>query len=375
MRIARTLRIVGYLLLLCVAIPTLLDRHTALNGRLYGWLAAWAIFAFSFHVGAASPEGDRRRRLGALLVMVPAMLAMAALEPCHFASLSLVIVASEAALVLSPGGTATLIAVQSLTLGAVIGCAYDDIDMRESLATLIAFVAGEGFAAVAVHAARREAEARNALARTNAELHATRSLLEETSRVNERTRIARELHDVLGHDLTALGLQLEVATHLPAERAGEHLTKAKEMSGRLLHNVRDVVSAMRASPGPDLTASLRALTEDVPGLCIHLTMPESLRVDEAARGHCILRCVQEIVTNTLRHAGARNLWVIITQGDDAITVDARDDGRCAGFVRAGHGLSGMRARLEELGGWLQLAAEPSRELVVSARLPAKAGIS
>ena len=84
----------------------------------------------------------------------------------------------------------------------------------------------------------------------NAELRATRSLLEETSRVNERTRIARELHDVLGHDLTALGLQLEVATHVAPDRAGAHVAKAQEVSARLLHNVRDVVGAMRDVSAP-----------------------------------------------------------------------------------------------------------------------------
>ncbi len=371
MRIARTLRIVGYLLLVGVAVPTFIDPHTCLNGHFAGWTAAFLIFSLGFHLGASAPEGDERRRIRALAVMVPAMLAMAAVQPCHFASLTLVIVGSQAAMVLSPWRTGALIALQSVLLGAVFGFVYDDYDVRESLATMVAFIAGESFAAVAVHAARREAEARITLARTNAELRATRSLLEETSRVNERTRIARELHDVLGHDLTALGLQLEVASHLPPERAGEHLSKAKDVSGRLLHNVRDVVSAMRASPGPDLTAALRQLVEDVPGLCIHLTVPDALQIDDPARGHCILRCVQEMVTNTLRHAGARNLWITIAQSTDEITVDARDDGRCSGEVRAGHGLSGMRARLEELGGWLKLVSEPSRELQVIARLPAK----
>jgi len=375
MRITRTLRIVGYLLLVVVAVPTLLDPHTMFNRRLGGWIAAYVVFCLAFHVGAGALDGARRRRIGALLVMTPAMLAMAALEPCHFASLSLVIVASQAALVLSPLETSALIVIQSLLLGSAIVCTYQDVDLRENIGTTIAFVAGEGFAAAAVYAARREAEAKNALSRTNAELRATRSLLEETSRVNERTRIARELHDVLGHDLTALGLQLEVATHVPVDRVAEHVAKAKDVSARLLHNVRDVVSAMRGSPGPNLTSALRGLVEEVPGLRVHVTMPESLRVDDGARGHCILRCVQEIVTNTLRHAGARNLWITIAQSDEGITVDARDDGRCAGAVRAGHGLSGMRARLEELGGRLRVAAVPSREVVVSAWLPAKGDAS
>ena len=100
-------------------------------------------------------------------------------------------------------------------------------------------------------------------------------------------------------------------------------------------------------------------------------MPEVLELDDGARGQCILRCVQEIVTNALRHSRAKNLWITITREDDVIALDARDDGCGATEVRAGHGLSGMRARLEELGGWLRVATEPSREFAVRAWLPAK----
>jgi signal transduction histidine kinase len=368
MRIARTLRVIGYVLFVVAGLPLALDPHMRIDRHLAPWLCAYFALGVAFHVGASAPETDRRRRLLALGAMVPAMLAMAALQPCHFGSLTLVIVASQAALVLAPPQLAALIAGQTLALGYFLVCSEA---FQEGIGTMLVLLAGQTFAAVAVHAARREAEAKNDLERTNAELRATRSLLEETSRVNERTRIARELHDVLGHDLTALGLQLEVATHVPPERAGGHVAKAQEVSARLLHNVRDVVTAMRDAPPPDLTSALRTLVQGVPGLEVHLAMPDVLRVDDGARGHCILRCVQEIVTNAMRHAQAKNLWITIAQTDDAITVDAKDDGRGAEEVRAGHGLSGMRARLEELGGWLRVATEPSREFAVSAWLPAK----
>lgn len=372
MRITRTLRFIGYVLLVVVACPLALDRHVHLDRDMLIWLCAYFAFAVAFHVGASAPETSRRVRLMSLGTMAPAMLAMAALQPCHFGSMSLVVVASQAALVLEPVPLAALILAQSIICGISLGCVEN---IQDTIATIIALLAGQSFAAVAVNAARREAEARIDLARTNAELRATRSLLEETSRVNERTRIARELHDVLGHDLTALGLQLEVATHVPPERAAGHVAKAQEVSARLLHNVRDVVTAMRASPPPDLGAALRTLVEGVPGLRVHLTMPEVLELEDGARGHCILRCVQEIVTNTLRHAGAQNLWIIIARDAEAITVDARDDGCGAEEVRAGHGLSGMRARLEELGGRLRVATEPSRAFAVSAWLPAKEATS
>jgi signal transduction histidine kinase len=368
MRIARALRFIGYVLVVVVGEPLWYDRPLVFSPKFVEWIAAYAVFAAAFHVSASAREGARARRLAALAVMTPAILAMAALLPCQFGSLALVVVASQAALVLSQRQTAAFIAVQTTVLGFLLVRASG---AEDEISHCIALLAAESFAAVAVHLARKEAEAVRELAQTNAELRATRSLLEEASRVHERTRIARELHDVLGHDLTALGLQLEVATHVTPDRVGTHVAKAQEVSARLLHNVRGVVGAMRELPGPDLASALRTLADGVPGLAVHLDMPAELHVEDGARGQCILRCVQEIVTNALKHAGAENLWITLSVEGGAITLDARDDGRGAAEVRAGNGLSGMRARLEEMGGKLRVAAEPARRFSVTAWLPIK----
>ena len=134
-----------------------------------------------------------------------------------------------------------------------------------------------------------------------------------------------------------------------------------------MHNVREVVSATRTPEGTDLGQALRTLVDDLPGLAVHLALPATLVVDDALRAQCVLRCVQEIATNTLRHAHARNLWIAIEQRGGLITVDAHDDGRGAALVAAGSGLLGMQARLEELGGFLQIASAPS--FSVTAQLP------
>jgi signal transduction histidine kinase len=367
-RIPLALRLVGYGLLAVVLVATAIDMAGVPRSDLVLWSLAYLGFALAFHVGASAPVGARSRRLGALAVATPAMLAMAALLPCNFGALSLVIVASQAALVLSPAQATAWILAQTVVLGVFLCRAYS---LDNGIAALIALLGFQSFAAVAVYVARREAEARQALACANAELRATRSLLEEASRINERTRIARELHDVIGHDLTALGLQLEIATHVAADQVPDHVARARDVNARLLRNVREVVGAMRKAEGSDLGAALRTLVDDLPGLAVHLALPEPLVIDDAARAHCVLRCVQEIATNTLRHARARNLWIAIEQRGDAIAVDARDDGRGADAVTAGHGLSGMRARLEELGGFLRIAPAPS--FALTARLPHRLG--
>jgi len=363
-RITLALRLVGYALLLVILVATVIDTDQLPRTPFALWLVAYAGFALAFHLGASAPVGARSRRIAALAVATPTMLAMAALLPCNFGALSLVIVASQAALVLSPLQATAWILAQTTVLGYFLCQVYT---LDNGIAALIALLGFQSFAAVAVYVARREAEARQALAWVNAELRSTRSLLAEASRVNERTRIARELHDVIGHDLTALGLQLEIATHVGSDKAPEHVAKARDVNARLLRNVREVVGAMRASEGTDLCAALRTLVEDLPGLTVHLALPDALFLDDSARAHCVLRCVQEIVTNTLRHARAGNLWIAIEQRDGVISVDARDDGCGAAAVTAGHGLSGMRARLEELGGFLRIAPAPS--FAVSAHLP------
>ncbi len=358
MQLPRALRLVGYALLAVILGATLKDAPQ-LEGQLTWWLIAFGVFAFAFELGARAPEASRSRRLAALAVSTPSMLAMAALLPCHFGALSLVIVASQAALVLSPRQVAAWIAVQTTVLGALM---LQICSLDEAIASMIGLLGFQSFAAVAVFLVRREALARRSLAEVNVELHATRALLAEASRAHERTRIARELHDVLGHDLTALGLQLEIASHVPHAQAAQHLDKAREVSTRLLRNVRDVVSAMRVTDGTGLRAALRTLVDAVPRPAIHLELASDVELVDAARAHCVVRCVQEIITNTLRHANAKNLWIAIAQRGDAITVDAHDDGCGAAVVATGCGLSGMRDRIEELGGVLSVAPTPSFEL-------------
>ena len=112
--------------------------------------------------------------------------------------------------------------------------------------------------------ARQQAEARDEQRRLNAELRATRVLLAESARVNERTRISRELHDLLGHHLTALSLNLEVAGHLTEGRAQEHVKQAHTLARLLLTDVREAVSQLREGDAIDLGAALLLLAEHVP---------------------------------------------------------------------------------------------------------------
>ena len=206
--------------------------------------------------------------------------------------------------------------------------------------------------------ARQQTQAREEQRRLNAELRATRLLLAESARVNERTRISRELHDLLGHHLTALSLNLEVAGHITEGQAQEHVRQAHTLAKLLLTDVREAVSQLRESGAIDLAAALRPLAERVPSLDIHLEMDDPLSVEDPERAHVLLRCTQEIITNAVRHAGARNLWINVARERERIVINAHDDGVGGEVERIlpGNGLRGMRERLAQHGGDLELSA-------------------
>jgi signal transduction histidine kinase len=332
------------------------------------WLVAFGVFGAAFHIGASAPSGpqQRTRRLAALAVMTPAMVAMAALMPCAFGALTLVVVASQVALVLSPRAALAWSVAQTLLVSCFL---VPDFGWTLGAAQLLALLGFQGFTVAAIASARGESEARLAPTVANDQLRATQALLNEACLAQQRERIARDLHDALGHSLTALGLQLEIASHVDEGAARVQLAKARELTGRLLGEVRDVVGRMRADRPSRLLTAIRALVVEVPGLTLHLDVPESLVVEESAKVDCVVRCVQELVTNARRHAHAQNLWISLRCENGAIAVEAHDDGKGAEALQDGHGLCGMRSRFQEMGGWLEVRTAAERAFSVSARLP------
>ena len=206
----------------------------------------------------------------------------------------------------------------------------------------------------------------------HAELLATQDLLADSTRTAERLRIARELHDALGHHLSALSLQLELARNLVEGLAKEPVAQAHAVTKTLLAELRSVVSSMREDAGLDLAGALHTLVAGIPYPRVHLEVERDLQL-EAALAHTIFRCVQEALTNAVRHAGAENVYLTIEAKDDTVAVTARDDGRGASKVQVGQGLSGLRERIEGMGGKVEIEARPGAGLTLRALLPTRAG--
>jgi signal transduction histidine kinase len=193
------------------------------------------------------------------------------------------------------------------------------------------------FATMSTALMLREAEARADLAHANAELHATRRLLADSSRASERLRIARDLHDTIGHHLAALSLQLDVASRLAPDDAGHHVSRAHAITRLLLAEVRSVVSEMREGSKTNLVEVIRSIASAPHAPPVHLDMPERLIVEDEAQALSLVRCVQEIITNATRHANARNLWIRIDVNASGVVLHARDHGRGAHAVTPGNG--------------------------------------
>jgi signal transduction histidine kinase len=207
------------------------------------------------------------------------------------------------------------------------------------------------------------------LTRVNSELRATQSLLAENTRIAERVRIARELHDLVGHHLTALTLNLEVSTHLIEGKALEHVEQARSIARLLLTDVREVVSEMRSNDGVNLADAVRMLTDGVPRPRIHLDIPDNFKVTDPQRAQVLLRCAQEAITNAVRHSGASILWLSLHSENQELELQVRDDGSGASAEDLGNGLRGMRERLRQLGGELVLTSALGQGFNLHVHLP------
>ena len=104
-------------------------------------------------------------------------------------------------------------------------------------------------------------------------------------------------------------------------------------------------------------------------VAVHLDVPDVLEIDRGADTDALLKCVQEIITNTTRHADARHLWIRVESDAERITLHARDDGGGATAFAIGQGLTGMRERFEECGGRVEFHGGDGRGFEVHGFMP------
>lgn len=197
----------------------------------------------------------------------------------------------------------------------------------------------------------------------------------------ERLRIARELHDIIGHSLGTIAVQAGVGRHLMAtepEKAAEALDSIARVSRSSLDEVRAVVAALREedaayqpTPGladlPDLVETIRST-----GLNVELTLPDDLEAIPRQAGTAVYRIAREALTNVVRHAHASAASVQVDHHDGRVEVAVRDDGSGSDGdegMKPGHGIAGMQERAGALGGKLTAGALSGGGFLVTASLP------
>lgn len=374
----RVLRISGLFAYLCDGTPLFTNWATERLDLLHRpdfalmlYTLAYLIFGVLYllvtnNLGSRTHVGAR---LVGLLLMTAAALMVSWYSHSGLAAILLVVVSVILPWVVPFWLGVAWMVLQTLCLAALFST-YPEYSIALGLLQACIYTAFSGLVFVVATVASQQAEEREAQRRLNSELRATRALLAESTRIAERMRIARELHDVIGHHLTALSLNLEVASHLSNESASVHVRKAQSTARLLLADVREAVSELRQDDAIDLTQALQSLVDGVPSLHVHVNIPPRFSVEDPRRAQVLLRCVQEIITNTARHAGARNLWLTFTYDQETLlSLCARDDGRGASDITPGNGLSGMRERLAEFGGDVMMDSGAGQGFALHIRLP------
>ena len=376
----RLLRYAGLFTYVCVGIPLLgdslhPDRVTSWSFEYTAWLVSYLAFGPAYWL-ITQDLGRRgnawQAKLPLLVMMNISAFAVGYFTGTGLTAILLMVIAGVVPWVFPFWPGLAWVALQNFTLVPVFAQRLD-FTWFDALVQSMLYLGFSAFTYVTSLVARQQTDSREEQRRLNSELRATRTLLTESSRIAERMRISRELHDLVGHHLTALSLNLEVASHLVGGAAQEHVRQAQSVAKLLLSDVREVVSQLRDDDAIDLTEALKTLVEGVPGITIHLDLPPRFSVDDPRRAQVLLRCAQEIITNTVRHAGAHNLWLRFERTDaNELAIHAHDDGRGSGELRHGNGLTGMRERLDQIGGRLNITTARDQGFALDAWLPLEA---
>jgi signal transduction histidine kinase len=281
---------------------------------------------------------DRFRNYPGLVYTVPALL---------------IVVATQFATLFRDWVATLLIVISSL---AFWGVSLINMPWPGALLPTLVLIAFQGYA-VSIIASRVEVDrARGELARSNAELVSMQSFVAETVRDRERLRIARDLHDVTGHKLTALKINLQIMQQRVKDNAElrDFVDRSAQIADDLLSDTRVIVRQISGAEGLALGESLTKLASLLPDGMITVELEEGLRVQSGEVARLLLRAGQEGTSNALRHGGANRIQLSLRRIADRFVMRIIDNGRGLRGKPAGFGRSQLAARVKELNGEYRL---------------------
>jgi len=353
------IRLAGFFIWLSLSVPLILTMFLDsnwLNSQSILWLVAHLAFGLGFiiltkHLGHAKLTIEEWTLLIAMISVI--YIINWSTVTINGIVYSLIIVILLPWLMSIKQGVLVLLA-QNIIIGVQFYMGLPNISQTSKVeGTIILFfwIGLSAFSYVISLVACRQQNAKEELRKLNSELRATQVLLAESSRINERLRISRELHDLIGHHLTALSLNLEVASHISEGKVQKHVKKAQSIARLLLSDVRDVVSSFRNKGNLNFAQALLELTEGIPRLNIHIDIDKEYAIEDPKLAQTMLRCTQEIITNCIKHAQANNLWLEFSQSHDNIVIVIKDDGiGHSKRIKEGNGLTGIRERVKQYNG-------------------------
>jgi len=350
------------------------DAASSTIGSALGLVATLGSFAFAFWWVTGPGLEGKRPRLTAALLLLQTLLGTFVVSDLFYAVamiLPLVYPARRACLWLLLRNIVALPVFTVYVIGhpeAAEAAQALPLPWR-LLCSIVPYLAWQSFAFAFGILAGRERQRRHQLVALNEQLLAAQELLAERTRLEERVEIARELHDSIGHHLAALNMQLELASHLTAGPGLQAITQAHGTGRQLLGELREVVSAWRRDAPFELPAALEQLARSIHQPQIVVRIESDPRLAESACARALFRCAQEAVTNAVRHASARHVWLELIGDDAGLCLSARDDGCGQAGLVLGNGLRGMIERAEALGGRVRFDTASGRGFEVGVWLP------
>ena len=362
--------------ILVISIIGALGVYTESNSPIWPFVAILAVALLAAFIAFLRSESDvqRHRIFWILALLITALFFAVELDVVAILTIVWIVIAAE----LYGPRRAALLAVASITLFLMSQIYHSGIEnLLSSVISAVLYSLLQVFALSVVLRGIRERRLREETALLNRELIATRELLSQSTAQAERVRIARDLHDILGHHMTALILNLEVANHSiqqsakvrgvdtsdsedhrTHEKAQEKVEQALALAKLLLGDIRTAVSELREDDGIDLMASIEKLTEGIPNLKFEIDFSAAPQLRSVQLAETLLRCGQEAITNTIRHSGASECKIVMTAVDGDFVLEVKDNGALNVEVVPGNGIIGMQERVTAQGGSLSWEQAP-----------------
>lgn len=252
------------------------------------------------------------------------------------------------------------------------------------LVDVITLISGLFFSAMMFYIFRRERKSRSRafalsveLDEANEKLRAFSRQVEELAATTERNRIAREIHDTIGHSLTVVNVQLETAKALldtDTEKAGSFLEKAQEVTKKGLAEVRSSVASLRASPldGLTLDQALKKLIGSSFGgeVVTDFEFVNGFPSLPGSTESALFRCAQEALTNVRKHAEATEVRVVLDLSQSTLaSLEISDNGKGCSVTSSGFGILGIRERIQLLDGAISINTSPGDGFRLNVSVP------